>query len=106
TPLGFATGTLTVKSSPLALELADTTVSFSGVFRNPFAISVQGRPRRGEDAFYLVDGEPVPVKQDERAVGWPTVRFEITFKECCRPGERSDLVAASPQLSLFLREPT
>ena len=80
TPLGFATGTLTVKSSPLALELADTTVSFSGVFRNPFAISVQGRPRRGEDAFYLVDGEPVPVKQDERAAGWPTVRFEITFK--------------------------
>jgi len=68
-----------VKSSPLALELADTTVSFSGVFRNPFAISLQGRPRRGEDAFYLVDGEPVPVKQDERAAGWPTVRFEITF---------------------------
>ena len=78
-PLGSATGTLTVTSSPLAPELTDTTVSFSGVFRNPFAISVQGRPRRGEDAFYLVDGEPVPVKQDERAAGWPTVRFEITF---------------------------
>ena len=79
-PLGSATGTLTVTSSPLAPELTDTTVSFSGVFRNPFATTVQRRPRRGEDAFYLVDGEPVLVKQDERAAGWPTVRFEITFK--------------------------
>ncbi len=58
-------------------------VPFTGKFRQPFAVSARGehqKPRRGEDAFYLLDnGRQQRVRQDERAVGWPTVRFEITF---------------------------
>ena len=35
---------------------------------------------RFEGAFYLLDnGDLQEVQPDERAVGWPTVRFEITF---------------------------
>ena len=82
-PLGFVEGSLTVTVSPLDSSLVGRTVRFSGVFRQPFAMSEKGehkKPRRSDDAFYLVDGEPVLVKQDERAAGWPTVRFEITFK--------------------------
>ena len=31
-------------------------------------------------AFYLLDtGRVARVRQDERAAGWPTVRFEVTF---------------------------
>ena len=81
-PLGFATATLTVTESPLDPTLVGLSLPFTGVFRQPFAMGPRGqrrKPHRGEEAFYLVDGEPVPVRQDERAVGWPTVRFEITF---------------------------
>ena len=82
TPLGSARGSLTVTVSPLDPSLVGVTVPFTGVFRQPFVISEEGqqkKPRRGADAFYLVDGKPVPVRHDERAAGWPTVRFEITF---------------------------
>lgn len=82
-PLGYVTGTLTVTQSPLNPTLVGLAVPFTGVFRQPFAISEKGDKKeagRGEDAFYLLDnGKTQRVKQDERAAGWPTVRFEITF---------------------------
>jgi hypothetical protein len=60
-----------------------TCQPFTAKFRQPFAMSAHGervKPRRGRDAFYLGDnGHLIPVRQDERAVGWPTVRFEINF---------------------------
>jgi len=39
-----------------------------------------GKPRRDRDAFYLNDqGEPIKVRDNERSLGVPTVRLEITF---------------------------
>jgi hypothetical protein len=59
-------------------------VSFTGVFRRPFAVDVKGkarRPRQFEPAFYLRDnGHAVPVRLDERALGFATVRVEITYE--------------------------
>lgn len=56
---------------------------FTGTFRLPFAMSANGhhvKPRRGQDAFYLRDNlKRQPVRPDERAVGWPAVRLDITF---------------------------
>jgi hypothetical protein len=79
---GTARGTLTVRQSFVPGVPVNVTVPFTGVFRQPFALSLRGedkKARRGETAFYNVDGKYQPVRQDERAVGWPTVRFEITF---------------------------
>lgn len=57
--------------------------SFDGVFRLPFAVSgrgAPGKPRRGQEAFYLGDGgKVVPVRKDELSLGVPTVRVEVTF---------------------------
>jgi hypothetical protein len=59
-------------------------VSFTGVFRRPFAVDVKGkarRPRQFEPAFYLRDnGHAVRVRLDERALGFATVRVEITYE--------------------------
>ena len=61
----------------------DLTFNFSGRFRLPFAVDEAGRhgkPRRGQDAFYLSDqGGPIKVRDNERSLGVPTVRLEITF---------------------------
>ncbi len=82
-PLGFVNASLTVTSSPLIQSLVGATVPFKGVFRQPFALSATGDQKeaeRGEKAYYLLDdGSLDRVRHDERAVGWPTVRFEITF---------------------------
>lgn len=78
---GTAAGTLTVRQSFVPGLPVDVTVPFTGVFRQPFAL-VRGertRPARGERAYYNVHGRNQRVKHDERAVNWPTVRFEITF---------------------------
>ena len=79
-PIGFLTeGGLTIDQAP------GVNMPFTGTFRQPFAISEKGEqqePRRGEEAFYLLDdGKLDRVRQNERAVGWPTVRFEITFRQ-------------------------
>jgi len=39
------------------------------------------RANKRTDAFYLgEDWARVKVKQDERALGWPLVRFEVNFQ--------------------------
>jgi hypothetical protein len=59
------------------------TKSFTGIFRLPFSVRGKDdveRPRRGRPAFYLSDtGKLLPVRQDERAVGYPAPRLEVTF---------------------------
>ncbi|MGH7263522.1 MAG: hypothetical protein ACREMB_01550 [Candidatus Rokuibacteriota bacterium] len=68
-------GTFTVEGLP--------STSFTGVFRRPFAMDGKGKarkPRRFEPAFYLMDnGDAAAVRPDERALGYPTVRVEITY---------------------------
>jgi len=90
-PLGFVSeGTFTIDGKAGSFP-------FQAVFRQPFTRSAKGdvlthRGQKGEkvsradasarrtEAFYLLDdGSLQRVRQDERAVGWPTVRFEITF---------------------------
>jgi hypothetical protein len=77
-PLGFITnGIATIDGST-------TTFKFTGTFRLPFALDVTGRPswlrRVWDDAYYLSDnGHPVRVKDNERSLGYPTVRLEIEF---------------------------
>lgn len=89
-PLGFSTDAFlkiggSVDDAKLCHENNGGTncIPFNATFRQPFAMSANGhhvKPRRGQDAFYLRDnGKLQPVRQDERAVGWPTVRFEINF---------------------------
>ncbi|MFQ5829770.1 MAG: hypothetical protein ACE5JD_11535, partial [Candidatus Methylomirabilia bacterium] len=57
---------------------------FDGKFRLPFALSNGGnkvKPRHGKNAFYLGDdGKKIKVRKNERAVGFPTPRLEVTFK--------------------------
>jgi hypothetical protein len=90
-PLGFVSrGTFTIDGAP-------GSVAFQAVFRQPFTRSAKGdvvtqRGVKGKKisrtdpsarrapAYYLLDnGDLEKVRPDERAVGWPTVRFEITF---------------------------
>ncbi|PYP94217.1 MAG: hypothetical protein DMD38_16200 [Gemmatimonadetes bacterium] len=77
-PIGFITnGVATIDGVP------EATFTFAGTFRLPFALDEHGRhhkPRRGRDAFYLnAQSRPVKVNDDERSLGWPTVRLEIDF---------------------------
>ena len=77
-PLGFITnGIATIDGSA-------TTFKFTGTFRLPFAQDETGRPswlrRVWDDAYYLSDsGHPMRVKDNERSLGFPTVRLEIEF---------------------------
>ena len=58
-----------------------TCIPLKGTFRLPFTMSANGhhgKPRRHQDAFYLLDnGRREPVRQDEHAVGWAAVRLEL-----------------------------
>lgn len=60
------------------------TFSFSGTFRLPFSLTKdgsKGHARVDREAFYLKDtGQPVRLRQNERSIGWPTVRLEINFQ--------------------------
>jgi len=79
-PLGFISGG--------TLTLDDVDYKFNAVFRQPFK-ATQGNmvhasrtasSSRSGNAYYLLDdGTWQKVRSDERAVGWPTVRFEISF---------------------------
>lgn len=78
-PLGTITGgVFTIDGYP------GFSLPFRGTFRLPFAKDASGhtiKPRHGKDAFYLGDdGEPFPVGKNERALGWPTVRFEVDWQ--------------------------
>jgi hypothetical protein len=82
-PLGFVSGgTLTIDGQPGVI------VPFNAVFRQPFkngpsgpvAVSRSAASSRSAAAFYMLDdGSSQKVRSDERAVGWPTVRFEISL---------------------------
>lgn len=100
-PIGSASGTFVVGAAlpqnvpagdPASVSAALSAVcnaapvachSFNAKFRQPFtkdASGNQAKARRNQDAFYLLDnGKTQAVKSDERAVGWPTVRFEVSF---------------------------
>ena len=81
-PLGFI-GQGTVGIDMNGDGTADVSVPFTGTFRLPFALTVDGRrhrPFRSQRAYYLDDsGRPFVVAPDERSLGWPTVRLEISF---------------------------
>jgi hypothetical protein len=75
-PLGY------LRNGTLTIDATGQTATFSGTFRMPYRKSgdKRVRPNPGGDAFYLGDdGKSFPVKMDERALGWPTVRFELNF---------------------------
>ncbi|MBI4638030.1 MAG: hypothetical protein HY727_16970 [Candidatus Rokubacteria bacterium] len=76
-PLGFITnGTFTIDQAP------GVVIPFSGTFRLPFSMSGKSKttPQKGKDAFYLGDtGTLIKVGTDEKSLGIPTVRFEVTF---------------------------
>ena len=89
-PLGFVSG------GSFTIDGAPDSYPFNAVFRQPMrrvqkndAVTQRGNTvkahktdvdARDDDAFYLLDdGSWQSLRPDERAVGWPTVRFEITF---------------------------
>jgi hypothetical protein len=75
-PIGFITnGVATIDGS-------DAAFKFTGTFRLPFALDDSGRrnpARRDRDAYYMSDDGPMKVKSNERSLGVPTVRLEISF---------------------------
>lgn len=76
-PLGY------VSNGVFTIDGSDVEYRFAGTFRLPFTIE-HGRRRRvddSRDAYYLADdGKPFHVKKNERALGWPLVRFEVDFR--------------------------
>jgi hypothetical protein len=78
-PLGFITnGVATIDGNE------EASFKFTGTFRLPFSLDEGGRRfwanRLRHDAFYLNDsGHPQRVKDQERSLGFPTVRLEIEF---------------------------
>lgn len=76
-PLGY------IRNAFVRIDGVAEEIPFSGTFRLPFAIRGKSRdmkPRPGEDAHYLTDsGQLVRVRPEERSLGVPTVRFEVTF---------------------------
>jgi len=100
-PIGSTTGTMAIGVSlPSSVAAGDSAAvqafvtatcaaapkacfPFTGKFRQPVdagGARAHGKPRRGNAAFYVLDdGQLEPVRSDERAVGWPTVRFEVDF---------------------------
>ena len=81
-PLGFVSdGTLTIDGVPGSFP-------FTAVFRQPFkhtpggpvVLSRSALSSRSANAYYMLDdGSAQKLRPDERAVGWPTVRFEINL---------------------------
>jgi hypothetical protein len=76
-PLGFITnGVGTV-------DQTGQQFAFTGTFRLPYSLDFGGKShkaRRSSSAFYLGDdGRPFAVKKNEKSIGFPTVRLEITF---------------------------
>jgi len=76
-PIGFITnGVATIDGYDGA------AFKFTGTFRLPFALDDSGRrypARRDRDAYYMSDDGPMKVKNNERSLGVPTVRLEISF---------------------------
>ena len=76
-PLGY------IRDGLVRVDGVAAAIPFDGTFRLPFAVRGKSRvmkPRPGEDAHYLGDlGQLVRVRPEERSLGIPTVRFEVTF---------------------------
>jgi len=82
TPIGFLTeGVFEVDPGPFS---PGGSFGFTGTFRLPFSIAANGaraRARNGGPAFYLTEnGRLDRVRQEERSIGWATVRLEIRFQ--------------------------
>jgi hypothetical protein len=78
-PLGYiSNGTFTIDGYP------GYTIPFTGTFRLPFALTQKGEKRKArlnDHSYYLSDAfEPFRVRPRETSLGWPTVRFEVTFE--------------------------
>ena len=77
-PLGFITNGLGT------VDQTGEKFSFTGTFRLPFSIDYTGKthnPHRSKGAYYLGDdGRPFSVKKNEKSIGFPTVRLEISFQ--------------------------
>ena len=69
-PLGY------LRNGKLVIDQTGQVVNFAGTFRLPFSRSDDGR----KSDFYLADdGTPIHVGQQERDLGFPLVRLEVTF---------------------------
>lgn len=83
-PLGFINGTFTIPQLDQNGASVLVELPFSGTFRLPFGIDDLGRPSKSDHlhaAFYLADNfrTRIPVRPDERSVGFPPVRLEVRF---------------------------
>ena len=76
-PIGF------IANGVATIDGIANSFKFTGTFRLPFALDEHRKHRKPQpdrDAFYLNDRrDPIPVKDNERSLGWPTVRLEIEF---------------------------
>ena len=87
-PLGFVSGGTGVVVFPVIPVPGGgyytQEFSFSGTFRLPFSMASDGSHGRAwinRAAFYLKDnGKPLRVRENERSIGWATVRLEINFE--------------------------
>jgi hypothetical protein len=70
-PLGY------LRNGKLVIDQTGQVISFTGTFRLPFSRGA-GEGRKSD--FYVADdGTPIPVRQQERDLGFPLVRLEVTF---------------------------
>ncbi len=70
-PLGY------LRNGRLTIDQTGQVISFSGTFRLPFS---RGDDDGRKSDFYLADdGTPIHVRQQERDLGFPLVRLEVTF---------------------------
>ncbi len=71
------------KNIPALKPLVGESILFTGVFRLPVGDRELGiTPADPANAYYITDlGAAVPVRQDQRAIGFPTVKLEVTFSE-------------------------
>jgi hypothetical protein len=81
-PLGF------VSDGKLTIDGVPGSFPFTAVFRQPFkhtpggpvGLSRSALSSRSANAYYMLDdGGAQKIRPDERVVGWPTVRFEISL---------------------------
>lgn len=87
-PVASVTGTFTRTATFVACTVPiplshPAAVPFSGTFRLPFSVDQEGHadePEVGVPAFYLSDhGHLIPVRANERDLGFPLVRLEVHF---------------------------
>ena len=70
-PLGY------LKNGQITIDQTGQVIPFSGTFRLPFSV-VDGGGRK-IDCYLDANGNPVSVQQQERDLGFPLVRLEVTF---------------------------